>query len=330
MLAGAAADREHGDPGQRRPRRAASGRDLPLPAGRGQRQRRDYGEDETLQTLALEPSLQSESVSGADADLGDADASINPNDQETTYHFEYGPTTAYGTVLPAPDASVGSGYGDVVVGQQLTGLQPGTTYHFRVIATNATSPPGGTVGPDQTFTTPPLQPPVVSTGQAVGVAQNTATLTGTIDTQGFRRTTSSTSGPTRATAPGSSGTPAPNRACRRSRSRCRVSMPGTTYHYRIAATNTFGTVYGADVTFTTGTYPSAMLTEPVTPRSSPRCCSPPRGAPRGRPRPRAQARRSHGATRQGREEQREEDRQARTEGPPRGAGHAHGANRREG
>ncbi len=225
----------------------------------------EHGEDETFQTPALEPTLQSESASALRQTSVTLDASINPNNQATAYHFEYGLTTAYGTILPAPDASVGSGYGNAHVAQELTGLQPGTTYHFRVIATNATSPQGGTGGPDQTFTTPPLQPPVLSTGQAQGVAQNTATLTGTIDTQGFQTEYEFDIGTDTGYGTrifGDAGSePGPHTFT--------VALqgfaPGTTYHYRVAATNTFGTVYGVDVTFTTSVYPSAVLSVPVAP-----------------------------------------------------------------
>jgi hypothetical protein len=166
-------------------------------------------------------------------------------------------------VLPVPDASIGSGYGNVVVGEELTGLQPGTTYHFRVVATNATSPPGGTPGSDQTFTTPPPEPPVLSTGQAVGVAQNTATLTGTLDTQGFQTMYEFDIGTDTGYGTRIFGNAGSEPGTHTFTVTLQGLMPGTTYHYRIAATNTFGTVYGVDVTFTTSTYPSATLTAPV-------------------------------------------------------------------
>jgi hypothetical protein len=221
-----------------------------------------YGEDETLQTPPAPPTV-SESVSALTQTSAILDASINPNNQETTYHFEYGPTTAYGTVLPAPDASIGSGYGNVVVGEELIGLQPGTTYHFRVVATNASSPPGGTPGPDQAFTTPPLQPPVVDTGQAVGVAQNTATLTGTVETQGFQTMYEFDIGTDTGYGTRIFGNAGAEPGTHTFTVTLQDLMPGTTYYYRIAATNTFGTTYGVDVTFTTSTYPSATLTAPV-------------------------------------------------------------------
>jgi hypothetical protein len=79
--------------------------------------------------------------------------SVNPQSQASTYHFEYGKTTAYGTNVPVGEEAVGSGANAIPVTQVISGLQPETTYHFRVFAKNAS---GGAVSPDQTFTTPPL------------------------------------------------------------------------------------------------------------------------------------------------------------------------------
>jgi hypothetical protein len=222
-----------------------------------------YGEDETFQTPPASPTIQNESVSALTQTSATLDALINPNNQETTYHFEYGLTSAYGTVLPAPDAGIGSAYGNLAVGAELSGLQAGTTYHFRVVATNASSPPGGTPGPDQTFTTPPPEPPVVSTGQAVGVAQNSATLTGTVETQGFQTEYQFDIGTDTGYGTRVFGDASSEVGMHTFAVALQGLMPGTTYHYRIAATNTFGTTYGVDVTFTTGTYPSATLTAPV-------------------------------------------------------------------
>ncbi len=211
------------------------------------------------------PSLLNESSSAVTQTSATLDAKLAPNDADTTYQFEYGTTTAYGTSIPVPDGNIGNGVSSpatVSVGEELAGLQPGTTYHYRVLATNSV---GQTVGPDQTFTTPPLQPPVVSTGQATGVAQNTATLTGAIDTQGFGTTYEfdigvDTSYGTRifgyaGTEPGTQTYAIPLQGL----------TAGATYHYRILATNTFGTTYGADETFTTASYPSSVLTGPATP-----------------------------------------------------------------
>jgi hypothetical protein len=75
-------------------------------------------------------------------------AAINPQGGDTTYHFEYGTTTAYGSSIPIPDEDIGAGYEDEKVEAQLTDLEEGFVYHFRVVATNQY---GTTVSDDQSF-----------------------------------------------------------------------------------------------------------------------------------------------------------------------------------
>jgi streptogramin lyase len=82
---------------------------------------------------------------------------VNPQGVPTTYHFEWGTTTAYGSQLPNPDASAGSGTSTRSVSLPLSGLQPGTTYHYRVVASDCGGCAAGTAAaPDQTFTTQKL------------------------------------------------------------------------------------------------------------------------------------------------------------------------------
>ncbi|HET9710062.1 MAG TPA: 6-bladed beta-propeller [Gemmatimonadales bacterium] len=65
-------------------------------------------------------------------------ALIDPRNSATTYRFEYGTDTSYGQSAPVGGAgSVGSGFGKVSVFEHIHGLQPGTTYHFRLVAENA-------------------------------------------------------------------------------------------------------------------------------------------------------------------------------------------------
>jgi len=68
----------------------------------------------------------------------------------TTYHFEYGTSTAYGASVPMPDADAGSGLA-TPVSQQITGLQPNTTYHYRLVSTNSVEGTG--VSADRTLST---------------------------------------------------------------------------------------------------------------------------------------------------------------------------------
>lgn len=72
---------------------------------------------------------------------------IDGHSQATTYHFEYGTTTAYGS--STAEAAVPAGGEPTVT---LTGLKPATTYHFRLVATNGT---GRVNGADLAFVTEP-------------------------------------------------------------------------------------------------------------------------------------------------------------------------------
>ncbi|MGC1853486.1 MAG: hypothetical protein WA687_13735, partial [Solirubrobacterales bacterium] len=75
-------------------------------------------------------------------------AQVNPEGLATTYRFEWGTTAAYGN--QSPQIAVGSDSSLHTVSRLLGGLQPGTTYHYRVVATNGD---GTTPGPDRTLTT---------------------------------------------------------------------------------------------------------------------------------------------------------------------------------
>ncbi|HYI99616.1 MAG TPA: NHL repeat-containing protein [Thermoleophilaceae bacterium] len=98
------------------------------------------------------PAITVPGASGVTATEATIAAKVNPRGEQTTYHFEYGTTSSYGTTLPIPDASAGAGTDPVSASRFLNGLEPNTTYHWRIVATNA----NGTVeSPDKTFTTPP-------------------------------------------------------------------------------------------------------------------------------------------------------------------------------
>ncbi|HWX44892.1 MAG TPA: hypothetical protein VNY52_06185 [Solirubrobacteraceae bacterium] len=105
-------------------------------------------------------------------------ATVNPAGQETTCYFQYGTSVAYGAQTPT--AAAGSGVVGVKVSQPIAGLQPGTTYHYRIVASN---PTGTSDGQDHTFTTKqiPLRFAISSTSRtsAFGAPYSlSGTLTG--------------------------------------------------------------------------------------------------------------------------------------------------------
>jgi hypothetical protein len=96
-----------------------------------------------------------ESVANVTADSADLQAQVNPDFADSTCHFEYGATTSYGGEAPVPGVDAGSAgglAGPRSVSVHIRGLQPNTTYHYRVLAKNSL---GTTEGSDATFTTQP-------------------------------------------------------------------------------------------------------------------------------------------------------------------------------
>jgi hypothetical protein len=74
--------------------------------------------------------------------------SIDPQDSDTSYVIDYGPDAAYGQHTGSID--IGSTPGAQNLTATVTGLTPGTTYHFDVVASNQL---GTGDGGDQTLTT---------------------------------------------------------------------------------------------------------------------------------------------------------------------------------
>lgn len=182
-------------------------------------------------------------VTDTSATLG---GSVNPNGSSTTVYFEYGTSTAYGSQTAN---QVFTGNTSQAVTANVTGLATGTTYHYRLVAKNA----GGTsVGSDVTFTTAtptPTPAPGVTTNAATLVSDTAATLNGTVNPNGSSTTVHFEYGTSTAY-----GTSTPDQTFAGSVSQSVSAnitglIAGTTYHFRIVATNAGGTVNGNDVTF---------------------------------------------------------------------------------
>jgi hypothetical protein len=84
-------------------------------------------------------------VTGSSAKIA---GTVNPLGQATTYAVQYGKTTAYASHTAA--VSAGAGSAAAAVSRTLTGLKAKTTYHYRVMATNAS---GTSYGADRSFHT---------------------------------------------------------------------------------------------------------------------------------------------------------------------------------
>ena len=141
----------------------------------------------------------------------------------------------------------------------ITGLQPNVTYYFRAYAINS----GGTVyGTQATFTTVALTTPTVSTNSVIGISTTNATSGGNITDDGGSTVTtrgvcySTNPNPTIANSIVNSGT-----GLGIFNSNLSSLSLSTTYYLRAFATNTQGTAYGTQQTFTT------LSTMPSTPNA---------------------------------------------------------------
>lgn len=89
-------------------------------------------------------------ASNATTSAATLNGTVNPHGASAQYYFEYGLTRDYGTRMPSRSFPSGI-YSTQAVSQAISGLQPNTTYHLRLVASSA----GGTIeGADESFTTP--------------------------------------------------------------------------------------------------------------------------------------------------------------------------------
>jgi hypothetical protein len=214
--------------------------------------------------FAAGPAVTTGPTTAVDSSTATVTGTVDPGGQSTTWHVEYGTSTAYGTKTSS--VSAGSGSSAVNVSADLSGLQAGTTYHYRIVATNGS---GTSHGSDAVFTT--AVPPDVVTGTASSIGTSAATLNGTVDPNGrdttywFEYGTSTAYGTRSSTQSGGSGT-----SSKAVSFRLTGLEQGRTFHYRLVARSDAGTTAGDDSTFTTSTAPavSTGAAASITPTSA--------------------------------------------------------------
>jgi phosphodiesterase/alkaline phosphatase D-like protein len=179
--------------------------------------------------------------------------------ESVEYHFEWGPTAAYGNKAPETPVDAGAASGPTPVSVQLTDFEGSTTYHYRLVATNSL---GISYGADETFTALVAPLPGIENSAVSSVGAQDATFEAEITPNRKATIYLFEYGPSTDygsfTAVGDPIPGIPNEGKSVSTGVDGLT-PGTVYHYRAVATNFSGTSYGPDRTFRTAGQPEIDL-----------------------------------------------------------------------
>lgn len=197
------------------------------------------------------PSVSTGGATSITSNNATLNGSVNPQGCYTEYAFEYGRSSeGYPNEI---GSSAGSGTSPVSVQTySALGLQPSTSYHFRL---TAWSSGGETTGGSSSFTTPAACPkPTVTTGTASSITPYSATMNGTVNPQGCETMYKFEWGPS--SSPGTypylqSGFTGKETSSINISKPASVLEPGKSYHFRVSASSQGGTATpGGDKPFT--------------------------------------------------------------------------------
>jgi hypothetical protein len=174
------------------------------------------------------------------------------NGHDVRWHFEWGPTTAYGNETPDEDG--GTAAGVQPVSATITNFLAYTTYHYRLVAEDTDpSVNGVTHGPDMTVTSEPALLPGMSGTRAVSVTPTSAVLEAELNPNrwptAYRFEYGTNQDYDEATEV--NGPIGSDMSFHTVSETVTNLLPGTLYHYRVSAINFSGIIYGPDQVFFT-------------------------------------------------------------------------------
>lgn len=207
-----------------------------------------YGESISFKTFGDDPDLAITNATNISIDSAILNGTINPNLLSTTVTFEWGTTLYYGNTVNATQSPV-VGAEPANISIKLTNLSPGTTYHYRIIATNEV---GTACSEDRTFKTLG-DIPVACSQPASNIFITDARIQGTINPKYLPTTVVFEWGETinyENIVEIASDSFKDDKVVDVFADLSGL-IPETTYHYRIKAVNELGTTIGDDLTFNT-------------------------------------------------------------------------------
>ncbi len=201
------------------------------------------------------PTVAKEEVSDIQATTASVHATVDPHGFDTHYHFEYVDEDSFenegGFASPHTQSTASNDLGQIIHGYPvlaaISGLVPGTTYHFRAVAESSE----GTVdGADETFAS--LPPVSVRNFDTQVVAPGEVTLKAELNSNGLESTYVIHYGEDTSYSDGSTeGTLAIGNEFVPREATFTGLQPNTTYHYQLIASNGYGSTETTDRTFKT-------------------------------------------------------------------------------
>ena len=227
-----------------------------------------YGKDQIFETPdAAAPTIRGGSATDVAPTTATLSAEVNPGRWATSYAFEWGPDSDYGSQTSLESVLGGLKNEFQPITAAINRLAPGTIYHYRVVAINLT---GTTNGPDLTFATPAA--PGIESVAVTGVTETSAHLSALVSAKASPTSVRFEFGTTPAYGSSTSTLAIGGDLVARPVDTDLAGLtPGTTYHFRVVAENGIGTSTGSNVTFKTRTSPTAPAPEPkVAPKKCPK------------------------------------------------------------
>jgi hypothetical protein len=205
--------------------------------------------------------ISSEAVASPAVLTGEAEAArhggmrlsgiVRPNGSSTSFYFQWGEGQSYAAtrVMGPVESSA-----EVAVEIPERELRPGTTYHYRLVATSSL---GTTMGAQRSFVTPQTPRPSVTTGRSRWVDTTAVTLTGVVDPANEPIAWYFEYGPTTAYGMTTRGGVLDGAQAKVATSEpIEGLLPGATFHYRLVGRRGTMLVHGEDAIFITPHTPS--------------------------------------------------------------------------